>query len=294
MKKNKDKFLGCLVGLAIGDALGMPIEFKSPFKPVVGMRKGTHHNLPAGYWTDDTSMALCLADSLVRKKGFDPQDQLRTYVKWYKKGHLSADNKCDGIGSTTREALNKFQKTKKPYCGTKDGAKAGNGSIMRLAPIPMFYFNNRRDVIKYSALSAKTTHGAKVCVDATKLLGVMIQKALKGSSKEDILNTHLPNLEPLVNTIIENKNYKLDPPYIKGTGFVVKSLEAALWAFNKTNNYKDCVLAAVNLGDDADTTGAIAGALAGAYYGYDSIPTKWKNKLTKKDLIEGYALKLLK
>jgi ADP-ribosyl-[dinitrogen reductase] hydrolase len=209
-----DRYLGCLMGLAVGDALGTTLEFKAPgsFEPLTDLVGGGPFNLEPGQWTDDTSMALCLVESLIEKKGFDPVDQLKRYVRWFRKGYLSSTGKCFDIGTTIRSALVHFEKTGAPYCEVDDPYAAGNGSIMRLAPVPMFY--------------------------------------------------------------------------------VVKSLEAALWAFHRSRSFREGALLSVNLSNDADTTGAVYGQIAGAFYGYGAIPREWKAKLSHRDLIEFYADRL--
>lgn len=300
----KDRYLGCLVGLAVGDALGAPIEWKKTFRPVAGMRINKRQigsrfgvTKKAGHHTDDTSMALCLAQSLIDKKGFNAQDQLEKYLKWMDEGYMSSNGKCEGMGKTTREALNNFRICGHLITKVSDEKVCGNGSIMRLAPIAMFY-NNPLITFTWARLSSKTTHIHPECIDACGILGEMIAKALNGQSKEEIFNTsfskyNLPDgIE--IKKVIENKTYLNEPPYIKGSGHVVKSLEAALWAFHKSTNFKDGVLLAVNLGEDADTTAAIYGQLAGAYYGYNNIPKVWRDKLVKKTLIKKTALSLYK
>jgi len=144
-----DRFRGCLVGLAVGDALGAPLEFYPPgtFEPITDMVGGGAFNLRTGQWTDDTAMALCLADSLIASKGFDPLDQLRRYVSWFGKGYMSSTGECFGIGNTVRASLIHFEKTGSPYCEVDDPYAAGNGSIMRLAPVPMFYAGDPAEAI---------------------------------------------------------------------------------------------------------------------------------------------------
>lgn len=294
MTKTKERYLGCLVGLAIGDALGAPFEWsKIPFQ-ATDMVGGGSHNMKVGSWTDDTSMALCLADSLVKCDAFNAKDQLTRYSLWMNEGYLSAEGKCAGIGRTTRLSLELFKKTGNTYSGIYDENIAGNGSLMRLAPIPMF-FNKNMSMAKHNAFqSSITTHKHAQCIDACELFSEMLWKALHGYKKKDIFKIAKDRKfrTEEVEKIAFKKTYKGNPPYIKGTGHVIKSLEAALWAFHKSRSFKHGALLAVNLGDDADTTGAIYGQIAGAYYGYKGIPEAWRNKLVKRDIIEQLALKL--
>ena len=291
------------MGLAAGDALGAPLEGRSPgsFTPVEGMARGGAHGLPPGFWTDDTSMALCLAESLIERRGFDPVDQLSRYVRWYREGHLSSTGYCFGMGATTREALERFEETREPYCGPTDPDKAGNGSIMRLAPVPLFYARRPREAIERSAESSRSTHGAENCVDACRYLGALIVGAVNGTGKEELLSDRYTPvsglwdghpLAPEIDEIARGSFKEREPPEIRGTGYVVRSLEAALWAFHRSDSFEEGCLLATNLGDDADTTAAVYGQLAGAFYGEGAIPEAWRSKLVRRDLIEDYAERL--
>jgi ADP-ribosyl-[dinitrogen reductase] hydrolase len=298
--KQEARFRGALLGLAAGDALGTTLEFRCPgsFSKIEDMVGGGPFRLSAGEWTDDTSMALCLAESLTEKRGFDPIDQLERYTRWARHGHLSSNGRVFDVGGTVRDALGRFWTTRQPYCGSSDPETAGNGSLMRLAPVPLFYARSHHEAIDRSGESSRTTHGARTAIDACRYMGALIVGAVNGASKEELLTSHYSPVEgywqqcPLVDEIdeIAAGSYKhKDPPEIEGTGYVVKSLEAALWAFCQSDSFRNGCLLAVNLGDDADTTGAVFGQLAGAYYGEDSIPQSWRDKLAKKRLIESFA-----
>ena len=297
------RYQGCMIGLAAGDALGTTVEFKSPgsFSPLTDIVGGGPFGLEPGQWTDDTSMALCLADSLIKKKGFDLKDQMERYCRWYREGHLSSNGKCFDIGNTVRTALNNFEATGDPISGSTDSRSAGNGSIMRLAPVPLLYANFPEIAIEMSRKSSITTHGTITCIDACRYFGGLIVGAAKGASRKELLS---PGYRPdgkswrkddLVEEIFEiaEGRYKYkEPPEIKGTGYVVKSLEAALWAFCHSTSFTDGCLLAVNLGDDADTTGAVYGQLAGAFYGVNDIPDHWIEKIAHRKLIEKLAVRL--
>lgn len=292
----QDRFRGCLLGLAVGDAVGTTLEFKPPgtFKPIVGMAGGGPFRLNPGEWTDDTSMALCLATGLVESGGFDPKDQMDRYCRWWKEGYLSSNGRSFDIGNTVVAALRQYQKTGDPMAGSTNPHSAGNGSIMRLAPVPMYYFKEPEKALYLATESSKTTHGAAACVDACRYFGALLIGALQGCLKKEILSsryTPVPGywkMKPLVPEIDEialGSFKKKEPPEIQGTGYVVRSLEAALWSFYKTESLEAAILKAANLGDDADTTAAICGQLAGAYYGESSIPKKWLEKLAmRKDI----------
>ncbi len=298
-----ERYRGCLLGLATGDAVGTTLEFKEPgtFTPLTDMVGGGPFGLQPGQWTDDTSMALCLAESLISQNGFDPTDQLKRYLQWYRSGHLSSTLYCFDIGNTVRSALLRFERTGDPYCGSTDPHTAGNGSIMRLAPVPLFFARNPSKAIEMSGESSRTTHGAATAVDACRYLGGLLVGAVNGVSREELLSPHYSPIPdywkyyPLVDEIdaIAAGSFKhRQPPEIQGTGYVVESLEAALWAFYHSRSFKEGCLLAVNLGSDADTTGAVYGQLAGAFYGEQAIPQSWRFQLAYRDLIEYFAEQL--
>lgn len=298
-----ERYRGCLLGLATGDAVGTTLEFKRPgsFTPINDMVGGGPFGLQPGQWTDDTSMALCLAQSLIEQNGFVPTDQLQRYWRWYEVGHLSSTGRCFDIGNTVRRALIQFKSTGEPYCGSTDPRSAGNGSIMRLAPVPLFFAQNPEEAIAKSAESSRTTHGAATAVDACRYLAALLVGAVNGVSREELLSSHyspIPDYwgeHPLVDEIdeIAAGSFKhREPPEIRGTGYVVESLEAALWAFYHSQSFAEGCLLAVNLGDDADTTGAVYGQLAGAFYGAQGIPSSWREQLAYRDLIESFAEQL--
>jgi ADP-ribosyl-[dinitrogen reductase] hydrolase len=297
---NLPNYMGALMGLAVGDALGTTIEFKPPgtFKPVTDITGGGPFNLQPGEWTDDTSLALCLAESLITVKDFNKRDQLERYVKWMDTGHNSSNGRCFDIGNTTSYSLNRFKKTGLLDTDLTRDRTAGNGSIMRLAPVPLFYGKAPLKAIEQSGESSKTTHGAKTAVDACRYLGGIIYGAINGATKQELLSdcySPIPDywrehmLHPEVMKIAQGSYKDKDPPEIIGSGYVIKSLEAALWAFRNSDSYIEGCLKAVNLGNDADTTGAVYGQIAGSHYGVDKIPQKWVNIIAKKDLILDYA-----
>ena len=287
-KNISDKFKGSMLGLAVGDALGAPLEFKRPgaFMPL--------DEITNGEWTDDTSMALCLAESLIEKGGFDPKDQLDKYSRWLKEGYLSGRNRAFGVGNAVYAALMEYEKSGAIYCGSEDPNSAGNGCIMRLAPVPLFYFSDPLQAIERSIESSRTTHQARTCLDACGYMGGIIVGLLNGASKEEVLSERYSPIEgywddnPMceeIKAIAGGAFKRKEPPEITGSGYVVNSLEAALWAFYKSRSFKEGVLMAVNLGEDADTTGAVYGQIAGAYYGFEEIPKEWVKRLNKLDLL---------
>jgi ADP-ribosyl-[dinitrogen reductase] hydrolase len=300
---DQDRFRGCLLGLACGDAVGTTVEFRMPgdFPPVEDMVGGGPFHLEAGQWTDDTSMALCLATSLVEKQSFDPLDQLERYVRWMREGYLSSNGRCFDIGITVRGALGRFEATGNPYSGSTNPNAAGNGSLMRLAAVPMFFARHPEKAIEAAANSSRTTHGAATAVDACRYMAGLIVGALSGATKADLLSPYYAPtsqywaahpLVPEIDEIAAGSFQRREPPEIRGSGYVVRSLEAALWAFHRSDNYRDGCLLAVNLGEDADTTAAVYGQLAGAYYGMQGIPPRWLMLLAQQDMILSLADRL--
>ncbi len=300
----QDRYRGALLGLAAGDALGTTLEFKPPgtFTPIGDMQGGGPFGLPAGAWTDDTSMALCLAESLVECGGFDPVDQMRRYVGWYRDGDHSSTGRCFDIGATVRDALERFERTGEPWSGSTDPRTAGNGSLMRLAPAPLFFASDPVHAVSRAADSSRTTHGAPEAVDACRLMAALIVTALDGVSKDDLLGATAVRdratasgdpLAPAIDEIAAGSFLRREPPDIEGTGYVVRSLEAALWALARSTSFEDGALLAVNLGHDADTTGAIYGQIAGVYYGVEAIPHRWRQALVGRATIERLADALL-
>lgn len=296
----KQRYRGSMLGLAVGDALGTSVEFAAPgtFPPVTDLVGGGPFHLLPGQWTDDTSLALCLAESLVHCGAFDPCDQLDRYCRWFREGYLSSTGECFDIGGTTATALRQYEQTGDPWSGPTDPHSAGNGSLMRLAPVPLAYARHPEAAIQLAADSSRTTHGAVEAVDACRYYAGLIIGALGGEDKAVLLSpSYTPvsglwdraPLAPAIATVAGGSFLRRQPPEIRGSGYVVAALEAALWAFANSDSFADGVLKAVNLGDDADTTAAIYGQLAGAYYGEAGIPAVWRSRITLRGTIERLA-----
>jgi ADP-ribosyl-[dinitrogen reductase] hydrolase len=295
-----DRTLGSMLGLAAGDALGTAVEFraKGAFTPLTDIVGGGPFGLEPGQWTDDTSMALCLAESLVACGGFDPRDQIERYVRWWRHGHLSSNGRCFDIGGTVRGALERYEGTRDPLAGFTGAHTAGNGSLMRLAPVPLAFARAPRDAVARAAESSRTTHGARAAVDACRYFAGLIVGVLSGASREEILAPRyapVPGLwdeQPLaaeVDAIAAGSFHGRAPADLRAGGYVVETLEAALWAFAATRSFEAGALAAANLGNDADTTAAVYGQLAGAWYGVAGIPGRWLARLALRETIERLA-----
>ena len=304
MTTTRDRYRGCLMGLAAGDAVGTTVEFEPPgtFPPVTGMEGGGPFGLEPGQWTDDTSMSLCLADSLVACGDFDPADQMDRYLLWMHEGYLSSTGDCFDVGMTVSDALLRYRNSGDPWAGSTDTYSAGNGSLMRLAPVPLFYARDPANAVRMSGESSRTTHGTAACIDACRYFGGLVVGTVLGETKEALLAPRycpvrgLWEREPLCPEIEEvagGSFLRREPPEIVGSGYVVKSMEAALWAFHRSGSFEEGCLLAVNLGDDADTTAAIYGHLAGAYYGIYGIPREWRDVIAQGEMILGLADGLL-
>ena len=290
------RYLGAMLGLATGDTLGTTVEFspRNSFTPLTTMIGGGPFNLQPGQWTDDTSMALCLAESLIIKGEFNATDQMARYLNWWQWGYLSSTGTCFDIGMTVRTALGKFADTGNPWSGDSSPDTAGNGSLMRLAPVVLFACPDVDAAITLAADSSRTTHGAPEAVESCQLFAALLCSALAGTSKRDLLAsiTYLPT-EPKLKELVTGKFIAKQESQIRGAGYCVDSLEASLWCFFNTDSFEAAVLRAANLGDDADTTAAITGQIAGAYYGVEAIPPAWLAPLAMRADIEEMALKLL-
>lgn len=290
-----DKAKGMFYGMAIGDALGAAVEFqeKGTFEPVTDYRGFGPHGLDPGQWTDDTSMALALADS-INCAGWDRVDQLTRYLDWRQNGKYSVNGYLFDIGNTTRHAIDNFELTGVTV-SDDDIACSGNGSIMRLAPVPIRYYEASNEELAQKAReSSITTHASIFCQDACVYMAIVLRALMRGEHRDVVLSKEWWDSQKIklvknVSDIIEN-----DVKGPIGSGFVIDSLHAALWAFRTSSSFEQAVIKAVNLGDDSDTTGAVCGHFAGAYWGYDKIPQHLIDGLDKKEMLDEYLDPLLK
>lgn len=278
-----DRFRGCLLGLAVGDALGTTVEFspRGTFPLVTDIVGGGPFDLAPGEWTDDTSMALCLATSLVECGRFDLRDQIERYCRWHEEGYLSSNGRCFDIGNTVRRALHNYRATGNSSAGSNAPSSAGNGCIMRLAPVPMFFFPDEQAAIEYSGKSCVTTHAATECIEAARLLGAVLLRILAGATKKEAVGgaATLMFTSSKLQLIARGEYLQKAESGIRGSGYVVECLEAALWSFARAESFSEAVLTAANLGDDADTTAAVCGQMAGAFYGESGIPAQWLERI---------------
>jgi ADP-ribosyl-[dinitrogen reductase] hydrolase len=287
------RYRGSLLGLAVGDALGTPWEglARGSFAPVSDLVGGGPRGLPLGAWTDDTSLALCLAESLVARRGFDARDQMDRYLRWMQDGHWSSTGYAFGIGHTTSLALARYELTRDPSSsGRTTPGSAGSGSLMRLAPVPLFFAADRARAIALSGESSRTTHATPTAMDACRYFGALIAGAATGVAKDELLADGYWDGGRLVDEIaaIAGGSFRGDSPP-DSSGYVVHTLQAALWALARTDSYREGALLCVNLGGETDTVTAVYGQLAGALYGEEAIPAEWLAVLARRRDIERLA-----
>ncbi|MGH3804416.1 MAG: ADP-ribosylglycohydrolase family protein, partial [Pseudonocardiaceae bacterium] len=295
----RERFLGALVGLAVGDALAAATQYRKPgsFAPVGDMLGGGPFDLPRGAWSDDTSMALCLAQSLVESNGFNPRDQVERYSRWQQQGYRSATGQCVGITASTARALAQSQWRRQVFSGSHDPTNLDPEVLSRVAPVVMFYFASAADAVNFGSEAARTTCQSLPVLEACRVFGAMLHGSLSGRPKAEVLKptADLLDLAALRTNVAAAATRSASQLAVKApkAGNVVEVLEAALWAFRTTDNFRDGALRAANLGANSDVAGAAFGQLAGAHYGVAAIPGHWRNSLMDKGLIEGLADQLL-
>lgn len=292
MSSHINRLKGTFYGLIVGDALGGPLEFKDrdTHPLLTEMVENNNFDLPPGSWSDDTSMMLCIAESLIitGRGEQDRVDQLNLFTEWWRNGYNSVNGECFDIGGTVKTALRRFKFYKEPVALTDDEMFQGNGSLMRLAPVPMMFWQDVDRAGAESALSSETTHANSLCKDICKLFGKMVARAIQGVNKEEILATDRTSTEydALLVPILEQAYRRKRRDEIQSSGWALHAIESVLWAFATTETFEDGLVLVINLAGDADTNGAIYGMLAGAYYGYDAIPSRWLNALQRPDMID--------
>jgi ADP-ribosyl-[dinitrogen reductase] hydrolase len=285
MNMTRDIVLGSLMGLAIGDALGAPVEFKKKgsFPLVDFYQDGGEFNLKSGQWTDDTSLMLCLVESFIEKKEFSLEDQMSKFYRWWKEGYMSSTGVCFDIGNTTKAALERFEATKDPMSGL-DTDKASNGALMRLAPVPLFFHDSFFASQMHTQFQCQSTHGPKSCLDSAALLSCFFYKIVQSDKtierKNEIFDladvkSFLHHLSPEYDGFITQSIYRKNPEEINAQGLAYNTLEAALYGFYHYDNFIDGLKFVVNLGEDSDTVGAVYGQLAGAFYGLEKLPKEY-------------------
>jgi ADP-ribosyl-[dinitrogen reductase] hydrolase len=288
----RDRAVGAMLGLAVGDAIGTTLEFtpRDSLPLLTGMVGAGPFRLAPGEWTDDTAMALALTDSLLSHPDLDETDLMDRFVAWHERGDYSHNGRCFDIGITTLGALGRFVKSGEPIAGSSDPGTAGNGSLMRLAPVAVRYWNDPGRLRDTAARQSRTTHGAAEAVDACVAYAELLADAIAGRPAEEVLFPRSGDWAPKIAVIMAGGWRTKQRGDIRGSGYVVDALEAALWSVaHAGGDAARAVLTAANLGDDADTTAAIAGQLAGALSGTDGIPADWLQCLAWRGRIANMA-----
>lgn len=296
---------GMLLGLATGDALGVPVEFESrqrlKVNPVVDMRSGGSWQQPVGTWSDDTSMTIAAMESIGRLGKLNYQDIMKNFLRWYEDEEFTATGERFDIGNTSRAAIINFRsKHLSPTkCGLTDKYSNGNGSLMRILPATLYLYSTRGkiagdelDIIhEFSAL----THGHIISCMACGIYSLTAAHLLDGKNISEAFALGINDAKTFYSNVVEFKHFErlcdknfaaISEDKISSSGYVVDTLEAALWCLLNTDDYKSLALKAVNLGKDTDTTGAVAGGLGGIVYGVEAIPTDWLNVLKRRDYLE--------
>ena len=298
MNRQNNQYLGAIIGHAVGDAMGFPTEFskreellQSPVieSPDVGQ--------PTGSWSDDTAMEIATIDSFIQKKYFDYKDIMDKWVKWISKSEYTPTGVAFDIGRTCLKAIKKYCNGTAPLqCGSTSINENGNGSLMRILPVALYAYSKKLDDTSIHKLTnevSSLTHAHEVSRLGCYIYVQFIICLLKGNTKQEAYK-HIQDLDYRSFSIDSINHYArilnnqiefqiLDN--IKSTGYIVDTLESAMWIFMNAQHYKEAIIASTNIGGDTDTIGAIVGSMAGIYYGFEDIPSSWLDKLQRKDYL---------
>ena len=292
---------GALMGLAVGDAVGTTNEFKwaGTFDPITDMVGGGPFLLKPGQWTDDTSMALCIADSLLAKGHYDSFDVMERYQRWFSKGYRSSTDRCFDIGGQVRAALFDFEHEQRVPVTAERSNRAGNGAIMRLAPVVIAGFEHReiREIVVTAGLSARETHYSVEAEAATEVFAALLVGALLGWAPEHIINVGWastgPAFDEMAARVISTDPDERASWESETSGYIVHGLRLAVHGLLDFPSFKDATLAIANMGGDSDTNAAIYGQLGGAFYGIEAIPASWRSTLYQGEEIDALAQSLV-
>ncbi|HEV7609714.1 MAG TPA: ADP-ribosylglycohydrolase family protein [Steroidobacteraceae bacterium] len=296
----RERFQGAFMGLAVGDALAAHTQFRKPgtFAAVGDLLGGGPFDQPRGAWTDDTAMALLLAESLLEREGFDAHDQVQRYVRWQREGYGSATGQCVGISANVARALATAQYKRQPFSGSHDPEQLDKDPLSRVAPVVMYFFADVSTAVAKAAEAARLTAQAPTVLDCVRLLAAMVHLALSGRDKAAVLRPPrelwlTASTRPEVQAVYEGSYARRQPPEITGSGGILQALEAALWAFHNGETFRAGALLAANLGGDSDVVAAAYGQLAGSYHGVSAIPGIWRNSMIKQEVVIDSADRLL-
>jgi len=296
----RERFQGALVGLAVGDALAAHTQFRKPgsFAAVGDLLGGGPFDLPRGAWTDDTAMALLLAESLLTREGFDGHDQVQRFARWQREGYGSSTGQCVGISANVARALATAQYKRQPFAGSHDPEQLDKDPLSRVAPPVMYFFADAAGAVARAAEAARITAQAPMVLDCVRLLAAMLHQALSGRDRQAVLRPPRDSwatatTRPEVLAVYDGSYSRRMPPEIGGGGHILQALEAALWAFHYGETFREGALLAANLGHDSDVVCAVYGQLAGAFHGVSAIPGIWRNSLIKQEVVIETADRLL-
>jgi len=296
----RERFSGALLGLAAGDALAAATQYRKPgtFTPVGDLLGGGPFDLPRGAWTDDTAMALCVADSLLERDGFDPLDQVERFSRWQREGYLSATGQCVGITAGVTRALGAARWRRQRFPGSHDPAQLEPGALTRIAPVVMFFFNDPAAAIEAAADAARTTCQAPLVLDACRVLATAMHAALAGRDKAAILHAAgqlaaAGTLRPEITAIAGGGYRDALAAAPRPNATVLDVLALALGAFATAGNLREGALLCANRGRDSDVLTATYGQLAGAHYGAAALPAAWRASLMKREQIADFADRML-
>lgn len=296
----RERFQGALQGLAVGDALAAATQFRRPgsFPPIGDLLGGGPFDLPRGAWSDDTAMALCLAESLVESGSFDAHDQVERYTRWQQKGHLSATGQCLGITAATARALAAANWRRQPFAGSHDPALLEPEPLSRVAPAVLYAFASPEQAVALAAEAARITCQAPLVLDACRLLAAMVHAALRGEPRARVLapGTKIFGARPLRGEVaaIAARDFRSGYTPPPADGGALAALELAVWCLATTTGFREGALRAANLGGNSDVIGAVYGQLAGAHYGVGAIPRGWRQAMAQHEIITQLADRLLR
>ena len=301
MNRQNNQYLGAIIGHAVGDAMGFPTEFSKREEllqnPVIEMIDSPDIGQPAGSWSDDTAMEIATIDSFIQKKYFDYKDIMDKWVKWISKSEYTSTGVVFDIGRTCLKAIKKYCNGTAPLqCGSISMYENGNGSLMRILPVALYAFSKNLDDISIRKLTSEVsslTHAHEVSRLGCYIYVQFIICLLKGNTKQEAYK-HIQDLDyrsftiDSINQYTRILNEQIEFQIlenIKSTGYIVDTLESAMWIFMNAQHYKEAIIASINIGGDTDTIGAIVGSMAGIYYGFEDIPSSWLDKLQRKDYL---------
>ena len=301
MNRHHNQYLAAIIGHAVGDAMGFPTEFSKREEllknPVLEMIDSPDLGLPAGSWSDDTAMEIATIDSFIHKKCFDYKDIMDRWVKWINESEYTSTGVTFDIGRTCLKAIKKYCNGSAPLqCGSTSINENGNGSLMRILPVALYAYTRNLDDISIQRLTdemSSLTHAHEVSRLGCYIYVQFVICLLKEYEKEDAYryvqdldySSYNVNSINLYTRILDGQIEGQILDDIKSTGYIVDTLECVLWIFMNARNYKEAIIASTNIGGDTDTIGAIVGSMAGIYYGIDSIPSKWLDKLQRKEYL---------